>query len=252
MKATDSTAVTLGNCRTLVQGTAQQLAVFHESFACSAAADEDVNLRVEIGAEEDLCVTISKVIDLAYDHHKDAVYLDAATIVSPGGALLLAGQSGRGKTTTTLALCFQQSYQMVCEDISMIDFEKGEILSLVAPLSIREKTVELFAQCNLPALNLTGGRWFPCRQLYKRDNLAVSKVKWLFLLTSPGGQSQSLQTAAIDAATAIRSLLPISNLLNHEVGFERLYELLQQVKIIAVQGGTLQERVDFIAGCTKS
>lgn len=202
---------------------------------------------------EDLYSLIETIIDHGYAQHSQLVYFDAALMVSPQGkSIMLAGASGRGKTTTALALCLLAQFKMVCEDIALIDFSRQIILNFVMPLSIRERTRELLQELGAPAINLIEERWFPCRSLFLRENFRLAKgIDFLFVFESPGSSSeQGLTERKLTAAGAIRSLLPISNLLLHEDACEKMAQVLAPSECYAIKDGSLAERLNFI--CTVS
>lgn len=199
-------------------------------------------------AENDLGGLIEQVIDETYARHSSLAFIDAATLISSNNTTtMLVGASQRGKTTTSLALCLSGAARFVCEDISLIDFCDQVILNMVAPFSIREKTKSLFAVNGIANLPLIDDRWYPNRKLYVETDLSIKDgVDIVFLLMSPGSETEPLTTNDITAAEAIRLLLPISNLLVHPDGCEKMLRVLQDSQVIALYAGSLEQRLQYI------
>ncbi|MBY0552770.1 MAG: hypothetical protein K2W95_36135 [Candidatus Obscuribacterales bacterium] len=238
------TTVTLGRATARLQTHEQYAELLQNCFKAGIGQTTDFEVE-QVGNE--LTDLIEDVIDQSYAQHSALAYVDAATLVSPKSTVLLVGASQRGKTTTSVALCLAGAAKFVCEDISLIDFSEEVILNMVAPFSIRTKTKTLFERHHLGTLPLVGDRWYPNRGLYIENDLSVKNgIALVFILMSPGSETEPLTTAEITADEAIKFLLPISNLLVHPEGCEKMLYLLRNAKVVALYAGSLEQRLQYI------
>lgn len=61
-------------------------------------------------------------------HQRNLVPLHASAIVTPKGAVLFAGQSGMGKSTTAAAFAYKKGYQLLADDVSVLQERDGEVV----------------------------------------------------------------------------------------------------------------------------
>lgn len=243
------TTVLLGRASATLHADGQTAPVIQKCF--KQVIGQTADFEMQLDSVPDLSAFIEQIIDDGYAKHSTHVYIDAATLVSPKGeTAMLVGASQRGKTTTSLALCLQRAAKFVCEDISIVDFSAGQILNLVAPLSIREKTIKLYADLGIAPLQLIADRWYACRELFEDKHASIENgVNYVFVFMTPGSEDKPLKTGPLSASEALRAMLPISNLLVHPSGCESMLEVLQRSNIFAIYDGTLEQRLTFLRAC---
>jgi hypothetical protein len=83
------------------------------------------------------------------------VTLHAAAVARDGRLLLLAGESGAGKTTLTLAL-LRDGWTYLSDDVAPIDVSTGEVVPFPKPLGVKEAPAEE------PVTGAPGGAPPPC------------------------------------------------------------------------------------------
>lgn len=241
-----STTIALGRSTAILNTEENCAAILQNCFKQGIGQTADFEIE-----QTDDCLggLIEQVIDETYARHSSLAFIDAATMVSPNNTkIMLVGASQRGKTTTSLALCLRGFAQFVCEDISLIDFSEQVILNMVAPFSIREKTKSLFEVNGITKLNLIDGRWYPNRNLYIESDLCVKDgINIVFLLMSPGSETDELRTQAIMPQEAIKFFLPVSNLLVYPDGCEKMLQLIENARVIALNAGSLEQRLRYIS-----
>jgi len=180
------------------------------------------------------------------------VWIDATALVINGGRLcLIAGASGTGKTTLTLALALKHACRIVCEDITLIDSQRKKVLPLAIPLHLRpgtERRVMDVVDFEAASFLRLGG-WAFRADLYYTQPLDATFSTAICFLPPGNGIFGQLEARRISSAEFLRALLPISNALRTPGGPDFLNKILADTTCMKIEGGTLEERVQVFLSC---
>ncbi len=196
---------------------------------------------------------IRLIVRLALDRHRDCFWMDAATVVSPDGhVVLIAGPSHSGKSTAAMALSFGLNWKVISEDITLLDVSSLSLIPFASPLSAREGTLERIHRATGAQLGrLIGGEWLNlgCHA----DGSSHSKIDFAYILPKTDGTvDEQFGVKQISLADFVRHLVPISNILHLPSGLESVMDLLSSARCFGIEGGNLNERLDCIVTACQS
>ncbi|MCG8606443.1 hypothetical protein MJD09_15850 [bacterium] len=172
--------------------------------------------------------------------------IHASAVAENGGALLIAGPGGAGKTTTCLALVAQAGMTLVTENLLFTDGER--IFPLIEPLRLTEDSLRLLNNelRGLQPIELSGG-------------LRNKSMYWL-----PGGPSlRSAKPVAVfvpqfSPASFVRSLRPalaselIGAVNRLTLELNDYYWYTSALDVLWPQSGNAQRQLDVLRRLTES
>lgn len=205
--------------------------------------------RIEARVIESQYATIfHSLITEAYRYHDGHLYIDACALLTDRRELvLLAGASHAGKTTLTVAAAQKLGWKIVSEDLVLIAPSLNRIVPFVHPLSIRPSAPLMIADATgLPPVSLYLDRWLHCHEMFYTGACVTPQFSCAILLNSDSHQS-GFSSTSIQPHELIRELLPLSNALNMDNGTELLYSGLEKAQCSIIRGGTVRQRLEFLA-----
>jgi len=187
--------------------------------------------------------------------HLTCLWVDAACTVSPNGKkVMLSGASHSGKSTTSLALALGYGWRVLCEDITLIDPKKDEILNFGTPFSLKSGTVELLLETisKIPE-PIINGEWVPMGNLNFGSNLSAPFDVVVHLerqRLEPQQERPPIEWRAISRCEYLRKILPFSNTMRQKNGTDKFLEYVREDGCYLVSGGTLKERIQLLSELT--
>ncbi|HEY9679224.1 MAG TPA: hypothetical protein V6C76_14540 [Drouetiella sp.] len=206
----------------------------------------------EVVAEASGLEIVRLIVRRALNYHHDFFWLDAATLVSPTGKLvLIAGPSHSGKSTAATALAFGHGWKLLAEDVSLVDPSNHRLIPFSSPLSLREGSLERIKKATgvLPA-PVVGDEWIAMKNHLHANTIDFKLDLAIALDVTDGQHDDILSTTEVTPLKLMHSLLPLCNAIHLNNGIELLEQSLAKATCYKVSGGSLKERLQFIAGCT--
>jgi hypothetical protein len=194
--------------------------------------------EIEMSGVQDLRKLINTVLRL----HDGCNWIDAACLRAANGKIvLISGQSGAGKSTTTMALALNHGWKVLAEDLTLIDPATSEIIAFGSPFSLKKGTSELLEQLtgNAPKPILLG-EWLDSKHVASTTNV---KANLDFALHFCGVTDEVLNCKPISANEYTRAILPYSNISRDKEAPARFSHYLANARCFKLSGGSLQERV---------
>ncbi|HEY9679197.1 MAG TPA: PqqD family protein [Drouetiella sp.] len=170
------------------------------------------------------------------------IWLDAASLVSPGGKkLLIAGKSSSGKSTTSMALALSFNFKVLSEDITLIDPNTDAIVNFASPFSLKAGTIDLLQRTfGIELGDPYFGEWIPLGEAsYGKNVQAPYDAALLFELD----KNEGFKTDPITPSDFTRHLLPYSNFVKKEGALEKFMGYLPADRCFHIVNGSLEERI---------
>jgi len=199
-------------------------------------------------AKTDPKALLVSILTEVYQKFQGCLWLDASCLIKNGKSILIAGPSHSGKTTLSLAASVSQEFTIISEDITFISIAPNQIQALTLPLSLRPGTIERVEKVsgtNLP--NPVFGEWVYLPELYFAGKELIESLHTVIVLEPlvlPN--EKALTVVPITAAECIKKLLPLSNALRLNDGITGLNLILRGVRTFSMDGGALQERLQWL------
>jgi hypothetical protein len=188
---------------------------------------------------------VRKIVNIALKHHDACVWIDAASLISPGGKkILIAGASHAGKSTCTTALALKEKWKVLAEDIVLFDTAADRLICFASPFSLKPGTADRLAAQNCPAPPLVLNEWIPLDGMAAGGEVAAKLDLAFFFehIADPGSLGPLTLNETVQA-DFIRRLLPISNLLHSETAIDKLSTYLTDARCFNLSGGSITERL---------
>ncbi len=220
--------------------------------ACPGAAPhEPVGLdKLTAPVQMDLPLAVLLVTELAFRHHGDCLWIDAAVLVSPTkSSVLLAGASMSGKTTLSTALVALRNWKIVSEDISFLDLSTGEVVSFICPLSLRQGTKERLMKVGVRGgldIPLLSDEWLFNREMFYGAALKLPITYSLLLRQVDPESPGPVSLRELMASQMLQSLLPISNAVRLPQSMPALSGVLSASSNYLLEGGNIADRVQAV------
>jgi hypothetical protein len=194
------------------------------------------------------------LVNRLYGRHGDCIWLDAASLLSPTGRLvLLAGPSHSGKTTLSLGLALSKYWSILSEDITLIDPQLKVVYSCPTPSKLRAGTAERLAEvCPTSVDKFPESAWFFDESMYAAESLPAKFELALYLDAIGENDSNELLIEKITPAELLKRVLPISNLLKLTGRADLFYETVETASCLRISGGKLGERIDLLESIVKN
>lgn len=203
-------------------------------------ANDDPTVEIDARDEADFRQLLNKVLKL----HDDCYWFDAACVTSPNGRkFFLAGQSGAGKSTTSLALALGFGWRVASEDLVLIDPKRKLVLSLFSPFSLKAGTKQRLEEAiGCAPDTLIKGEYAPIAQNAAAPEIALPFDYAIFLRNT----GEPIKVEPTTAMNFVRWTLPFSNLLRTADGIDIFLELLGGTRCYDLHGGSVKDRLDAI------
>jgi hypothetical protein len=189
--------------------------------------------------------------------YKQGIYaIHAGTVAYKGGALLVAGRSGQGKTTLVLGL-LRRGLGLLSDEFAIVDAEQQLILPYWRSLHIRPGTLELIPELaflrDQPQQRLGGGiEWSlaPDRlaQVLPGGLASATPPSYVLLLDGPPQPQADPALWSVPAAVATVELLrgTWAASVDFAGGLARIGRLLDGVACARLQAGALEPTLDVL------
>lgn len=187
---------------------------------------------------------LRELINYVLKLHAECLWIDAACIVSPKGhRLLISGQSGAGKSTTSLAISLGYDWKVLGEDIILIDPNTDEILNFASPFSLKAKTAELVEEAvNVLPSPILLEEWVP---LGSRA-LGHSCPTPFDLVVHLERDTTELECNKLSTSEYARKIFTLSNLIRRNDVSDKFFSYLPENGCYRISGGTVRERIEKI------
>jgi len=213
-----------------------------------------VKLDDDVPFEEQSYSAINYVISNITALHPNSIWLDAATLRSPDGKLvLLVGGSFAGKTTLSLALALGHKWKILTEDITLLGVSNNRLVPLARPSCLRPGTREALSEAiGFAPQPQVLDQWYFNEELFcnkacdGKFELAVKLDK-----IDNAGQSK-LEVSSVASGQIIREILPVSNLLRGDRGIDAMGQTMESASCFMFRGGTTAERMQAILQVSKN
>jgi hypothetical protein len=209
-----------------------------------STALEITPLAIETGGTNNLRALINVVLK----NHAGCVWIDAGCLIAPSGAkILLAGFSGAGKSTTTMALAIGYGWKVLAEDLLLIDVQEKKVLTFASPFSLKRGTLELLQDCIGRSPDpILQGEWSPLKDMAASGEYAAKFDFTVLLEPIKSNQGKGLELVSMHPTAYLRKLIRISNILRIDRAEEVILEAIDRSECFSFIGGTLPERVNAI------
>src|ERR1700722_506057 len=126
----------VANCQSDFQKTLDILLPHHANP--ESLKEEDI-YEVNTGCTQDIRGLLTHILK----RHLGCIWIDAAALIAPNGKkVLIVGQSGAGKSTTTMALALRYGWKVLGEDLVLLDQKTDQIINFASPFSLKKGTRE--------------------------------------------------------------------------------------------------------------
>ena len=180
--------------------------------------------------------------------------IHAGAVESDGGATLLSGRSGAGKTTLVLNL-LQRGFRLLSDELAIVEPSTQRILPYRRSLHIRPGTPELIPALRLverPSPMLVNGAWTLTPAMLEEalpDCLAppARLTSVLLLGGTPDAESPPALTPVPPAVAALELLRATwAASVDFEAGLRRVSRLLEGVSCARLRIGELEATTDLV------
>jgi hypothetical protein len=195
---------------------------------------------------------IRTIISNLLAEHSHCLWFDAACLLSPEAKkLLIVGGSGSGKSTSAMALVFGHGWKVFCEDIALIDPNTDELLSFPSPFSLKEGTLDhLRTASKIEPESVILNEWIPMPSSLVAETCAATFD--VVIRLDAARNDIPLECKELSAGDFMRVILPNSNLIHHDEGFEKTMQYIKNARCYRLTGGTLLERIEKIFELTRT
>lgn len=203
----------------------------------------------EIVSEASGLEIVRLIVRRALNHHEGYLWFDAAMLVSPSGkVVLIAGASHAGKSTAAAALAFGLNWKVLAEDVALIEPRNKVITPFASPISLREGSLERIARATgVTPGPVIGFEWVPLKGHLHYEQVPFNIDLAIELAVTNPLTDQPIAVASVSNSSFIHFLLPLCNALHLPNGIELLDESLQKARCYRLDGGSLGDRLNFIA-----
>jgi hypothetical protein len=207
-----------------------------------ASATDGESRKVELGDGRDPRLLINYILRC----HSGFLWIDAACLVSPEGAkVLIAGKSGSGKSTTSMALALGHEWKIFSEDLTLFDLVQDSVIAFRSPFSLKAGTRELIKKTvHIDPEPIFFGEWFPLGLAAAEHDSSSALDVAIYL--NDAKTNEPLQHRAISSAEYVRKIVPNSNLIRISSGLKKMDQYLSKASCYEIVGGTLTERLNQI------
>ena len=210
---------------------------------------EDIDIHdVKMGCERDLRGLLNHILK----KHLGCLWIDAGCLITPAGKkILISGQSGAGKSTTTMALALGYGWKVVAEDLLLLDKEQDMLLTFASPFSLKSGTFEMLKECVGRGPDpILQSEWSPLGEMAASGTFDAHFDFSIVLNRAVDGEP-NLVLDEVSPIEYLRSILPISNTLRYKDASEKMIEYFSSGRCVRFSGGTLRERLDTILDLCK-
>lgn len=181
-------------------------------------------------------IVLSEINKVAIERPEGRLLLHAGAVERDGRVIVIAGDSGQGKSTLTAAL-LQRGYSYVTDELVAIDPSNLDVLRFPKPLSLDRTSLDLL-DIDEPAASGPSGKGDidPARfgQISQGGRLS------LIVLLNPAPEA-ALQAAITSPVTSLLELLSCTFLssFEHPTALDELAALAGRVRVLTVERGDL-------------
>lgn len=230
----------LGDIEFGVTNASQDLkAALQQLFEPSDSLQHEVSLLEE-------STDIRAVVNSLLSRYCDCIWIDAASLICPGGKrFIISGNSGTGKSTTALALVYGNGWKLLSEDITLIDHNRDKIISFPSPFSLKAGTAErVKSACGVSPGPLIHNEWVRV----PNDLIAASTDAGFDTVIhfAKNRERLPLSCTPISEVEYVRLILECSNLIHMDEAPDLMVKYTKGAARYLLNGGTLDERLEFI------
>lgn len=199
-------------------------------------------------AKDDPLIALVSLLDRALADHAGYLWIDASTMLTPQGQLvLIAGPSHSGKTTLTLAMALAHAWKILAEDITLIDLQTGLLVPFARPLSLRPDTTEKIKQATgLDAGSFILEGWLSNKDWYSLQPVQADFHLAIDLAVTDKSSSESLKIKQVPIGEFSRNLITHSNALRYDNGVKILSESFDHARLYLLSEGSPKDRIKSI------
>jgi hypothetical protein len=163
------------------------------------------------------------------EHPRCLPSLHAALVAKNGSGVVLLGRGEAGKSTLACAL-WRQGWSLLCDDISLIEMERGMARATPRRVSLRAPSRALLGE-DLWARMLASPSCDPTREGYAfhpyevdgKPQLQETRLAAAIFLDRPGSGAIPAMARQLEPARALLAMLPYSNM-------ARLYDFGEAIR----------------------
>jgi len=205
--------------------------------------NEEEIYEVRTGCDRDIRGLLNHILK----KHLGCIWIDAGALIAPNGKkVLLVGQSGAGKSTTTMALALRYGWKVLGEDLVLLDQKTDKIISFASPFSLKPGTRELLEETIQKTPDpILEDEWSPLGTMAGHGDIDLPFDLSIFLERAEEFDPQ-LEIIETGQPEFVRKILGISNLLRFKNSAEQMLGYLGSRPCLTLRNGTLAERLEAI------
>lgn len=188
---------------------------------------------------------IKRVISQAEAAHEQHLFFDACCLITPKNqSVFMAGKSFAGKSTLAAALLSASSWKVVSEDIVLLDQERGEVIPLTCPISLRQTAPAILRECTgVEVAPFLFGRWF-LPYAHSISHGVPARFDLAICLEGIAGNGPFTPTK-VDRRSFLHKLISYGNWLSIPDAPDYVYQCFERSEFWCVSGGDLSERLSW-------
>ena len=183
--------------------------------------------------------------------------MHAAVLAKEGNAVMMPGFPGAGKSTLCASLCFLDHWQLLSDELAILDPASGELQPHPRPISLKNESINLVAA-------FQGARLGPIYADTRKGDIShaacpassvavasrTARVRWIVFPKFLRDTSPVCEEISRPEAFALISEQSFNNERMGEVGFYALCSMLSDARCFQITYGSTEDGLRLIHGIT--